>query len=283
MLFLDDLFEMSGGYVLNFSDPTFSRFFKELNVDIDDARYRKNGTSKAKRLRSFFQAAEKATVARALEALWEYREAVRKRGAKPEKLSNARSHLTTVIERLQGKTTTQKHATPPSAAKVQIDETALATLRADLLALSVLAPQPRGYAFEKFLKSLFDAHGLEARDAFRLRGEQIDGSFQLSNETYLLEAKWQNPRCAAEDLHAFHGKLEQKATWARGLFISNSGFTDDGLSAFGQAKRLVCMDGLDLCEVLDRRVPLSDVIALKVRRAAETGLPFVRVRDLFPA
>lgn len=35
MMFLDDLFEMGGGYVLNFSNSTFSRFFAdELNVDI---------------------------------------------------------------------------------------------------------------------------------------------------------------------------------------------------------------------------------------------------------
>ena len=27
MLFLDDLFEMGGGYVLNFSDRTFAQFF----------------------------------------------------------------------------------------------------------------------------------------------------------------------------------------------------------------------------------------------------------------
>jgi hypothetical protein len=130
---------------------------------------------------------------------------------------------------------------------------------------------------------MFDAYGLEARDAFRLRGEQIDGSFQLSNDNYLLEARWQNLPCGVEDLHAFHGKLEQKAVWAQGLFISNSGFTDDGLIAFGRAKRLICMDGLDLCDVLHRAIPLDHVLDRKVRRSAETGLPFVRVRDLFSA
>ena len=35
---------------------------------------------------------------------------------------------------------------------------------------------------------------LEAREAFRLRGEQIDGSFVLGHETYVLEAKWQSGR-----------------------------------------------------------------------------------------
>lgn len=31
----------------------------------------------------------------------------------------------------------------------------------------------------------------------------------------------------------------------RGPFVSTSGFTDDGLEAFGSGKRVVCMDGLD--------------------------------------
>jgi hypothetical protein len=46
---LDDLFGMGGGYVLDFSDRTFSIFFEELNIDIDDPRYAVNGGSKAKR------------------------------------------------------------------------------------------------------------------------------------------------------------------------------------------------------------------------------------------
>lgn len=44
--FLDDLFEMGGGYVLDFSNPTFAQFFKdELNVDIDQPRFSAEGTS----------------------------------------------------------------------------------------------------------------------------------------------------------------------------------------------------------------------------------------------
>ncbi|MFN4235884.1 MAG: restriction endonuclease [Vogesella sp.] len=118
-------------------------------------------------------------------------------------------------------------------------------------------------------------------EPFRLRGEQIDGSFVLQGETYLVEAKWQSAPTGAADLHAFHGKIEQKAAWCRGLFVSNSGFTSDGLVAFGKGKRVICMDGLDLYEALDRELPLNHVLERKVRRAAETGYPFEQVRDLF--
>jgi len=79
MMLLDDLFEMGGGYVLNFSDRTFSEFFaNELQIDIDAEIHRRSGTSKGKRLRCFFQTVDKVTAARTLRTLWEYREAVRR-------------------------------------------------------------------------------------------------------------------------------------------------------------------------------------------------------------
>jgi restriction endonuclease Mrr len=96
-----------------------------------------------------------------------------------------------------------------------------------------------------------------------------------------VEAKWQSQATGVADLHTFHGKIEQKAAWTRGLFVSNSGFTEDGLAAFGRGKRVICMDGHDLYDILNREIPLNRVLECKVRRAAETGLPFVRVRDLF--
>jgi hypothetical protein len=144
-----------------------------------------------------------------------------------------------------------------------------------------MAPNRRGYAFEKYLKDLFDSFGLEARAAFRLVGEQIDGSFLLGSETYLLEAKWQNELSGAAELHAFHGKIDQKAAWSRGVFISYSGFSEQGLIAFGRGKRIICVDGLDLSDALGRQILLDKVLERKVRHAAETGVAFARVRDLF--
>ena len=57
MKFLDEIFGMESGNVLDFSDRTIGSFFREeLNIDIDDVRYAVNGTSKAKHLRCFLQA-----------------------------------------------------------------------------------------------------------------------------------------------------------------------------------------------------------------------------------
>jgi hypothetical protein len=93
-----------------------------------------------------------------------------------------------LLNKLQGSTTS-----PPSGGNISnktIGQQEIVKIKSDLLQITSLPPQARGYAFESFLKGLFDAFGLAAHDPFKLRGEQIDGSFQLGGEIYLLEAKW---------------------------------------------------------------------------------------------
>jgi hypothetical protein len=64
---IDDLFEMGSGYVLDFTDRTFSEFFaEELGVRIDDVRCRVEGTSKAERLRFFLKTCDSALLPSAI-------------------------------------------------------------------------------------------------------------------------------------------------------------------------------------------------------------------------
>jgi hypothetical protein len=158
----------------------------------------------------------------------------------------------------------------------------LAKLHNDFLSLNTLTPQQRGFAFEKFLNELFLLFDLAPRNSFRITGEQIDGSFQINNNTYLMEAKWQTKPTAQNDLLIFRGKVEAKSTWARGLFVSNSGFTEDGLTAFSQGKatNIIGMDGQDLYFVMDGEISLIDAIDQKARRAVETGAFFVPVFEI---
>lgn len=280
---MDDLvdFVRGQGFVLDFSDKSFSEFFaSELKVNIDDPKYAVNGGSKGKCLRYFLQHCDDATAVRTLAALWEHRSEYLARTGGKDTVVNAETRYLGLINRLSG-----NHAPPPvapSAAATATDRNKIAKAKSDLLEITALAPQARGYAFEGFLKDMFNAFGLAAQEPFCLRGEQIDGSFQLGNEIYLVEAKWQGQPIGAAELHTFHGKIEQKAAWTRGLFVSNSTFTEDGLVSFGRGERVICMDGLDLYEMLGREFALNQVLERKVRRAAETGSPFVCVRDLFP-
>ena len=158
----------------------------------------------------------------------------------------------------------------------------LVRFKAELLGLASLKPVPRGFAFEKFLNELFAAYGLAPRGSFRLTGEQIDGSFQHDGHTYLLEAKWQNELVGRAPLSVLNESVTSKSTWSRGLLVSYSGFSADGLTAFnsGRPTGIIAMNGLDLHDMLDRSRALPDILRAKARRAAETNRCFVEVRDL---
>ena len=265
------------GYVLDFSDATFSEFFAvELDVDIDDPVYAEGGTSKGKRLRCFLSKVDNATAARTLQALSEYRREHLYSTGNEDPVANAEGRLLGIIQRLNGETSGVADEQPKRA----FNTAQLADLRRDLYGLRDLAPQPRGYAFEGFLKRAFDLFGLKAREPFRNVGEQIDGSFLLDDQIYLLEAKWTRDPIGVADLHAFHGKLD-KAAWTRGVFVSYGGFTSEGLTAFGSAKRMICVEGRDIYDALEKQIPLADLLRAKVRRAAERGHPFVPIAQLF--
>jgi restriction endonuclease len=282
MLEVDDLFGMGGGFVLDFSDRTFAAFFAhDLNIDIDSDVYRIDGNSKAKRLRVLLRECSDLDAVRVFKALWAYREVIDRRSPSSGLTVNAEARFGALIARLGGGSASAP-TVKPGAVVPAFDRTQEDALRAEMVALQSMAPHPRGYAFETFLRKLFEFYNLEPRSSFRLFGEQIDGSFILRNETYLLEAKWHNEPVENTPLHAFHGKLGQKAAWARGLFISYAGFTEGGLASFGMGKNVVCMDGLDLFNALDRHIPIDIVLEKKVRRMAENGRTFMPVRELFP-
>jgi hypothetical protein len=173
-------------------------------------------------------------MSRPLNALWEYREVMRAKFGNDEKVVNAHGQFLQVIDRIKGVASKNQKAPEPAT-----NRPAIIKLANDLTALAAFEPHLRGIEFEGFLKRYFDLFGLKAREAFRLRGEQIDGSFVLADQTYLMEAKWHNLPTGVDDLHTFHGKCEQKADWTRGLFVSYSGFTEGGLAAFGRGKRII--------------------------------------------
>jgi hypothetical protein len=278
---INDLFKLQSGYVLDFTNSTFRQLFADdLNLNIEDEKYAVDGNSKAKRLRRFLKTADNITAAKALKILWAHREAMRLSKSEDEWIPNSQTLFSQLIGRLEG--TNSSPSTDHAQKDPPLDQEKFLRFKNDFKSMLMLSPQQRGYAFEKFLKELFTAFGMEAREPFRLRGEQIDGSFILGNETYLIEAKWQNERTGVAELHGFHGKLEQKAAWTRGVFISYSGFTDEGLAAFGKGKRVVCVDGLDIHESLHRSIPMPILLERKVRGAAESGQTFIGIRELFP-
>jgi hypothetical protein len=74
--YFEDLLGMRTGYVLDFSDTTFSEFFRNtVRVDIDSPKY--GGMSKGKRLRSFWEQEPDALVGKVLGemlGIWLYKQ-----------------------------------------------------------------------------------------------------------------------------------------------------------------------------------------------------------------
>ena len=178
----------------------------------------------------------------------------------------------------------------PSESISQVDEASLRRrrvldeLRARFLALQAQADrQEAGHALEALLNELFSVFGLQPGEPFRVVGEQIDGSFLLDSEVYLLEAKWTQGPTPEAELLAFRGKIEGKSRFTRGLFLSVNGFSAQAVSAITKGKQptFVMMDGADLYRVLDRHIDLQSLLRQKIRRLAERGEPYVPVSELW--
>lgn len=133
--------------------------------------------------------------------------------------------------------------------------------------------QHAGLQLEKVLNRLFALHGLSPREPFRVTGEQIDGSFELDHEVYLLEAKWQQDPSPAADLYVFREKVEGKSKFTRGVFLSISGISKDAADAITRGKQpnFFIIDGYDIMMLLEDNMDLSTFLRRRQRLLAEEG------------
>ncbi|HBR2981873.1 TPA: restriction endonuclease, partial [Klebsiella pneumoniae] len=234
---------------------------------------KEEGTSKAKRVRCLLKQVDRETALRVLDTLWRY-----KMETMPEQAEQSRNDWLALISRLKNTDADTAKGDRPVQAWHGVD---WPSLIAEMNEMKSLSPHPRGFRFEAWLAELFSIFKLAPRSSFRNTGEQIDGSFRLNDDFYLLEAKWHQNRTPAADLHVFEGKLSTKAKWARGVFISWMGFTDEGLTAFVKGKRVICVSGYDLYHSLSHGIALPDLLDAKLRHAAETGEPYAQFDRLY--
>lgn len=67
--YFENLLGMASGYVLDYTDQTFAEFFNRYRVQIHSAKYQIYGSSKAKKLRSFWEQEPDAVVGKVLAEL----------------------------------------------------------------------------------------------------------------------------------------------------------------------------------------------------------------------
>ena len=172
--------------------------------------------------------------------------------------------------------------------KIKVDKVAsarseLAQLGAEFYALLTAADrQAAGYTFEKILNRLFALNGLDPRGAFKIVGEQVDGSFELDHEIYLMEAKWERDPANEATLLVFRGKIEGKSQFTRGVFISLNGITGeaDQASTKGKQPNFFTVDGYDLSVVMQGHIGLAELLRGKLRKLAEEGKIHYSAKDI---
>jgi hypothetical protein len=146
---------------------------------------------------------------------------------------------------------------------------ALEELKAEFTTLHLdLDRQAAGLRLEVILNRLFSLYDLDPREPFRVVGEQIDGSFVLDHEVYLVEAKWLSSRAVnASDLSVFRDKVTGKSNITRGVFISINGYTSEAVDAITRGKQpsFLVMDGYDLMMLLEERLDLVTYLRRRVR------------------
>lgn len=266
--YFERLFDMETGYVLDFTNYTYQRFVADtINIDV----YKKyHDLSKAKILRAIMDDYDNVTVGKLLLGLMQYMQV---RELVTDEKKEIFRKCTEIGYRLIGKKVSPKPMnTVPKPPKSEFD------FEKYLNELKDLAdyrdnPQARGYQFERYLNRLFKDCVLEPRESFRIKGEQIDGSFVLRNDIYLLEAKWTNRQTEKSDLVVFNEKVSSKSGFTRGLFISFAGYSNDAVETFcnGRKVNIVLMTVQELAVALTRKMDISIVIWNKVRALAEEG------------
>lgn len=108
---LEKLFQMGGGYVLNFSDRTMGEFFRDdVGIDIYDKKYNYLSGSKANRLRGLWLAADAKIIGKSILKLIEYIKnqiligSFKKEDFPPDRMNAAKD----IGERLSGEKTEKK-------------------------------------------------------------------------------------------------------------------------------------------------------------------------------
>ena len=136
--------------------------------------------------------------------------------------------------------------------------------------------QKRGRTFELILNEMLSKEKMEPKTSMRPAGEEIDGSFAIENNFYLLEAKWHSNPIPASALYSFKGKVDGKLIGTIGVFLSMSDYSKDAVDALlnGKELNLILFGHQDLLLIEEGKVSFREAIRTKLRYAASYGQPF---------
>lgn len=275
---IEDVFDMGGGYVLDFSNRTFDQFMTDV---IGESIYSKYPyMSKANLLRQFIEDYSEPYVGKMILLAIRYMKA-------NDMISDAKKtkvdELITLGQQFLGRNT---HPTSNAQPETHSDKASVVDytgFASKLTALdSIPNAQRRGYEFEKYLFSLLDAFELHPHASYRTDTDQIDGSFTLNGITVLLEAKYRTTRVSKDELILFENKVSRKSPFAKGLFVSLVPLDENVVDYFkDRASRVTALSVQEIYMMCERQYNLPEVLTRKFRYLDEYGIIQKHVCQLF--
>jgi hypothetical protein len=279
----EKLLGMGSGYVLNFSNSSFAEFVVDsTGLNIYDSRYDYGSGSKANRLRGFWRQENDSIVGKLMGELLDYgveNDFFVGKGVLLEACRRIIARLNDASQLVNGRVDAEGQGQPTEQQRIK----ELGQLNDEFSALAAESDRSKaGISLEKLLNRLFELSHLRPRQGFRVTGEQIDGSFELDGDIYLIESKWEKDPLPEADLLVFRGKVEAKSTFTRGVFIALNDVSREARDAItrGKAPSFFVMNGHDLIMVLSGAITLADFLRARRRLLAEEGRVCVPFSEL---
>lgn len=274
---IENVFGMSSGYVIDFSNREFEEFMKDVVQYNIYVRY--PGLSKAKIFREFLKDESEIFVGKAIVLLINH---MRNNDLISNDKQEKADKLYNLGKKLLGKNYVQPTTKTENQNTTQTIEIDYDKINNSLLDLDKITnAQTRGYAFEKYLNALFDSFGLNPNASYRTEYDQIDGSFVLDGNTVLIEAKYRNNTIPKDDLILFTQKIQLKSHFTRGLFITYSLIDNKAIDYFtDRSSRFVVLTVEELFIMCQNKISLITVLQNKFRYLDERGLIYKHIMNL---
>lgn len=274
---IESVFGMSSGYILDLSNREFEEFMKDVVQYSIYAKY--PGLSKAKMFREFLKDETEPYVGKAIVMLLNY---MKSNGMINEDIKERTDTLFEFGSKLLGKNKSRTNPKQQNAETVNKSEVDFDSLNTALLAIeNISSPQAKGYAFEKYLNSLFKAFNLDPHASYRTEYDQIDGSFVLGGNTILIEAKYRTKAIPKDDLILFSNKIESKSHFPKGLFITYSPVDVKALEYFtDNSARIVVLTVEELFLLCQNQYSLPLILQAKFRILDEYGIIYKHIMTI---
>lgn len=204
--YLEKILGMEGGYLLDYNDMTFGQFFNRHRVDIHGAKYQTYGTSKAKKMRAFWESEPDALVGKVLSEMLDVYEA-------NCKLSNKK--IDSVVLQESRKIVARLLGKPQPSPSSRTDD--------DFLNREFTIPNIQNLPIEASVVPIIESRLAEARKAL-VAGAHLSVIFLCGSvlEAVLLGAAQKEParfNQAAASPKSNDGKVKHFPDWSLAQFI----------------------------------------------------------------